>query len=419
MFPVYKIRKDFPVLSKKISNKPLVYFDNAATSQKPNAVINALNNYYKKYNANIHRGIHTLSLEATKKFEEARNIVSKFISAKHAEEIIFVRNATEGINLVAKAWAYHNLKKGDEILLTQMEHHSNIVPWFLLCGTYNTDKATITSQDKIKINFIPVNKYGILDLKQLDSRLTPKVKLLSITHASNVLGTINPIKDIIAKAHAKGALVLIDAAQSAPHLPIKVTDLDCDFLVFSGHKLLGPTGIGALYVKKNILETMKPFLGGGEMIKNVALDYILFNDIPWRFEAGTPAIAEAIALAEAIKYLNNIGLKEIQKYETKLTKYALNKLRKIKDIKIYGPNDSTSRLGVIAFNLADIHAHDLASVLDRYGIAIRSGQHCAIPLIRSLGETSMARISFSFYNTTKEIDLFIKAIKKAKKVFKL
>jgi len=418
MFPVLEIRKDFPILKKQINNKPLIYFDNAATSQKPDVVIDALADYYSQYNANIHRGIHTLSVEATEKFEEARKKIAKFIGAQYPEEIIFVRNATEGINLVAKTWGNDNLKKGDEILLTVMEHHSNIVPWILLHGEYDA-KTTVKASNSIKINYIPINNEGVLNLEYLDHHLNNRTKLLSIAHASNVLGTVNPIKQIIAKAHANGTTVLVDAAQSVPHMAINVADLDCDFLVFSGHKMLGPTGIGVLYVKKNILETMKPFLSGGEMVKDVHLDHVLLNDIPWRFEAGTPPIAEAIAMSSAIDYLNNIGTDKIKEYETQLTKYALDKLQAIENIKIYGPLDTNNRLGVIAFNLADIHAHDLASVLDEEGIAIRSGHHCAAPLVRSLNKTSIARISFSFYNTIEEIDCFIEAIKKAKRIFKV
>ena len=394
------IRKDFPILNQKINGHPLVYFDNAATAQKPKQVIEAVSNFYKTGNANIYRGIHTLSEIATADFEKAREKVAKFIKANDSSEIIFTRNATESINLVAHSWGRANIKKGDEIILSQMEHHANIVPWQIL-----------TKETGAIIKYIPITKNGELNLKTLPKLLNKKTKLIGVVHASNVLGIINPIERIVEMAKRFRAAVLVDGAQSVPNMPVDVKKLGCDFFVFSSHKMMGPSGVGVLWAKKGLLEIMPPFLGGGEMIKQVSFDKMPeFNEVPQKFEAGTPNIEGVIGLGVAIDYLNKLGINRIRKYERELTAYALKKILAIKEIVIYGPKIAQKRVGVICFNLGKIHAHDLASLLDEKGIAIRSGHHCAMPLMKVLGIPACARISFSAYNTKEDIDYFVKVL---------
>ena len=408
MLDVSKIRRDFPILSKLVYGRPLVYLDNAATSQKPASVIQALVDYYEGYNANVHRGVHALSMESTQRYEEAREKVVRFIGAPDSENLIFVRNTTEGINLVASTWAAANIGPGDEILLTEMEHHSNLVPWQQLAKEKNA-----------RLRFIPVTEEGTLDLSNLDSLLNHHTKLLAVTHMSNVLGTINPVKDMAQKAHAMGAHVLIDAAQSVPHLPVDVVDLDCDFLAFSSHKMLGPTGIGGLYVKSAALEQMEPFLTGGEMVQEVTFDGATWNDLPMRFEAGTPNIAGSIALGAAVDYLQDLGMDQVHQHETELTQYALNALKELaEEFNFYGPSDPAVRGGIVSFWSPHIHPHDLGTILDQAGIAIRSGHHCAMPLVRDrLGVAATARASFYIDNTTEEVDLLVTTLKDALRYF--
>ncbi len=408
MFDVTKIRQDFPILKRLINGKPLVYLDNAATTQKPHQVIDALVDYYSNHNANIHRGIHTLAEEATAMYEEARKKIAKFIGAKSAKEIIFVRNSTEGINLVAYSWGRTFLKPGDEIILSESEHHSNLVPWQLL------------AQEKgVKLLFVPINEEGLLDLGYLQKILTGKVKLVSLVHISNVLGIINPVSEIGKMAHEMGAKFLIDAAQSVPRMPIDVQDLNCDFLVASGHKMLGPTGIGFLYAKEELLEKMPPFLSGGDMIREVYLTHSEWNDLPYKFEAGTPNIADAIALGVGVDYLSILGMENVFEHEKLLTDYALEKLSEIKEVTIYGPKDSLNKTGVISFSIKGIHPHDVAQILDEEGIAIRSGFHCAMPLHQKLKLPATCRASFYIYNTKEEIDKLIIGIYKSIKTFNI
>ncbi|MCI0440454.1 MAG: cysteine desulfurase [Chloroflexi bacterium] len=406
MLDAKKIKEDFPILSRKVYGKPLVYLDTAATSQKPRAVINALVEYYEGYNANVHRGVHALSMEATDRYEQARQKLADFIHAESSESIIWTRNTTEGINLVANTWAQANVKPGDEIVVTQMEHHSNLVPW-----------QKVAADRGAKLRFIPIAEDGTLDLGGIDSLITPKTKLLAIVHVSNSLGTINPVKELGAKAHAVGAKVLIDGAQSVPHMPVDVQDLDCDFLAFSGHKMLGPTGIGVLYVKRDVLEEMEPFLRGGEMVLEVWWDRATWNELPMRFEAGTPNIADAIALGAAVDYLSNLGMDNVRAHDLQLTKHALNAFKQLEELDVFGPKDPNMRGGIIPFHHPDIHPHDLGTVLDRHGIAIRTGHHCTMPLIRTLGVAATARASFYVYNTEDEVDLLVDALKEALRYF--
>ena len=408
MLDASKIRQDFPVLSKLVYGKPLVYLDNAATSQKPASVIQALVDYYEGYNANVHRGVHALSMESTQRYEEAREKVVRFIGAPDSENLIFVRNTTEGINLVASTWASANVGPGDEILLTEMEHHSNLVPW-----------QQLAKKKGARLRFIPVTGEGTLDLSNLDTLLNHHTKLLAMTHMSNVLGTINPVKDIAQKAHAVGAHVLIDAAQSVPHIPVDVADLDCDFLAFSSHKMLGPTGIGGLYVKSAALEQMEPFLTGGEMVQEVTFEGATWNDLPMRFEAGTPNIAGSIGLGAAVDYLQALGMDQVHQHETEITQYALNALKELEEeFNFYGPQDAAVRGGIVSFWSPHIHPHDLGTFLDQAGIAIRSGHHCAMPLVRDrLGVAATARASFYIYNTTDEVDLLVTTLKDSLRYF--
>jgi cysteine desulfurase/selenocysteine lyase len=404
---IQEIKKDFPILNRKINDKNLVYLDNAATTQKPIQVINAIKHYYEHYNANVHRGVYTLAEEATATYEESRKYVAEFINAKSYEEIIFVRNATEAINLVAYAWGRKNVNEGDVIVVSQMEHHSNLVPWQMLA-----------KEKKAKLEFISITDEGKLNEEDFN-KINKKTKIVAITHVSNVLGTINPVEKIAKIAHEENALILVDGAQSVPHMPVDVRKIDCDFLAFSGHKMLAPMGIGVLYAKKEILQEMDPFLTGGEMIKNVDFYESTWNDLPWKYEAGTPNVEGAIGLAEAIKYLKKIGMQNIREHEKTLVKFALNKLSDIKGLTIYGPKNPEIRGGVISFNLGDIHAHDVASILDQEGIQIRAGHHCAKLVMKKYNVPAMARASFYIYNDEEDVEKLYNALLLTKKIFGL
>ena len=409
MLDVEKIRLDFPILTKEIFGNPLVYLDNAATSQKPRQVIDALIDYYENFNANVHRGVHTLSVEATDRFEDAREKVSSFINCESSDSVIWTRNASESLNLVAYSWGEHNIGEGDEILLTPMEHHSNLVPWQELARRKNA-----------VIKFIPMLENGTLDMDQVDDLITEKTALVSAVHMSNALGTINPVRELAEKAHRSGAKILVDGAQSVPHMPTNVQELNCDFLVFSGHKMLGPTGIGALYVEKEILESMEPFLTGGEMVLEVSYQKASWADLPMRFEAGTPNIADSIGLGSAVDYLNGLGMENVREHEKDLTAYALDRFRKadLEGLDLFGPDDPNIRGGVFSFNTPDVHPHDLGTFLDRMGIAVRTGHHCAMPLVRSLGVAATTRASFYLYNTEKEVDILVDAVTEALRYFR-
>jgi cysteine desulfurase/selenocysteine lyase len=394
-------------LKRKINNNPLIYFDNAATTQKPRQVIEAIKNFYENHNANVHRAVHTLSQEATELHEKAREKIADFINAKDATEIVFVRGTTESINLVAYAWGLRNLKKGDEVLVSLMEHHSNIVPWDII--------SKITG---FTLKYAKVNDDGTLDYEDFERKFSSKTKLASLSHVSNVSGVINNVKRIAKVAHENGALMLVDGAQSVPHMPVDVRDLDVDFLAFSGHKMLGPTGIGALYGKKNLLDAMEPFQGGGEMIKDVIFNQktrrcgIDWNEPPWKFEAGTPNICGGVALMEAIKYLENIGMSEVLKHEKMLTEYAVKTMQNCcTKLVLYGTSDPALKCGIMPFGIAGLSSHDVALFLDNYGIMIRSGFHCAQPLHQVFKLQSSARASFYIYNTREEIDRFVEVLK--------
>jgi cysteine desulfurase / selenocysteine lyase len=400
-----KLRADFPVLDQKVHGHPLVYFDNAASSQKPRAVIDCLVNYYERDNANVHRGIHELSNRATAAFEAARQRVATFINAKTQDEIIFTRGTTEGINLVAATWGSKNIKAGDKILLTEMEHHSNIVPWQLLA-----------EKTGAKLVYIPVTgDEGLLDLSKLDQLLTPEVKLFAFTHISNTLGTVNPVAELCERARKLGVTTLVDAAQSAGHLPVDVQALGCDFLVFSGHKICGPTGIGVLWGRQEILDNMPPYHGGGEMIVTVDFFESTFKKAPHRFEAGTPDISGVIALHAALDYLDAIGRENIFKHDQELATYCYDQLAQLKNVRLFGPK--TGRAGLVSFLLEDVHAHDVVTVADQRGVALRGGHHCNQPLMKKLGIPSTARASFYFYNTRAEVDRFIEVTKEIQKFF--
>lgn len=396
------IRKDFPVLKRKVHGKPLVYFDNAATSQKPIQVLDAMDFYYRNYNANVHRSIHQLGEEATEKFEEAHNKIADFINADSYQNIVLTKNTTESLNLAAYSLTA-GLKKGDEIVISQMEHHSNFVPWQQLAKSRG-----------LKLKFIKIDGEGNLDEKSINESITKKSKIVSLTHVSNVLGTINPVKEIAKIAHENNALFAVDGAQAVPHMPVDVKKIDADFYAFSGHKMLGPTGIGVLYGKKELLEKMQPFLYGGEMIREVGFDKTEFNELPWKFEAGTPNIAEGIGLGIAIDYLKKIGMDKIREKDKELAEYAIERLEEIDDVTVYGPRE---RGAVAAFNVGKVHAHDVSQILDSEGVAIRAGHHCCMPLMGVLGVAATARASFYLYNTKQEIDTFINAIHKVKGVF--
>ena len=406
MLDVKAVRKDFPILSREVYGKPLVYLDNAATSQKPTQVIQALVEFYERYNSNIHRGVHALSMEATEKYEAARQKCADFIGSPSAESVALVRNTTEAINLVAQTWARQNIGPGDEILISEMEHHSNLVPW-----------QKVAQDQGALLRFIPLTSEQTLDLSGLDGLLTERTKLLTLNHMSNVLGTINPVKELAEAAHRVGARVLVDGAQSVPHLKVDVKDLDCDFLAFSGHKMLGPTGIGALYVKQEVFEGMEPFLRGGEMVRQVWDDSATWNDLPLRFEAGTPNIADTIALGAAIDYLEALGMENVRQHEIDITEYALKAFAEIEDVKVFGPRDTAQRGGIVSFYSEDVHPHDIGTMLDREGIAIRTGHHCAMPLMGKLSVPATARASFYVYNTEEEVDLLVAAIKETLRYF--
>jgi cysteine desulfurase / selenocysteine lyase len=395
-----RVRADFPILHQSVHDRPLVYLDSAATSQKPQVVIDSLVDYYQRYNSNVHRGVHTLSGLATDAYEAARQKVAKFVNAADEREIVYTRNATEAINIVAYSWGLANLQAGDEVILTVAEHHSNLVPWQL-----------ISQKTGAVLKFVGLSSDEGFDLEGYQALLSDKTKLVSVVHVSNTLGSVAPVQEIVALAHARGAKVLIDACQSAPHMPLDVQAIDCDWLVASGHKMCAPTGIGFLYGKLEVLRSMPPFFGGGEMIADVFLDHSTYADLPHKFEAGTPAIGEAIALGAAIDYLTNIGMAEIHAYEQELSAYLYQQVTKISQVRVYGPK--THRAALTAFTSGEIHPHDLSTMLDQSGIAIRAGHHCTQPLHRELKAQSTARASLYFYNTKAEIDVFVAALQES------
>ncbi|MEW5841488.1 MAG: cysteine desulfurase [Thermoproteota archaeon] len=407
---VKKIRQDFPILKRKVmGGKPLVYLDNAATTQKPLAVINAISDYYMNYNSNIHRAVHQLAEEATFAFEETRQKVARFINARHTDEIIFTRNATEAINLVAYSWGRANVKRGDRVVISEIEHHSNIVPWQIL-----------TQEKGGRLEYIGVNDSGYLKMHEYEKYLASKrVKLVSVSQMSNVLGTIIPVEKIIKMSHERGIPVLVDGAQSVPHMQVDVQKMDCDFMAFSAHKMLGPTGVGVLYVKREVLEKMPPFMGGGDMIKEVHKYETRYNDLPYKFEGGTPNIADVIGFGAAIDYLSNLGMDRVREHEIEITKYALEKITGVKGVTLYGPPNAMDRGGVVSFNIGDIHPHDLATIMNDHGVAIRSGHHCAQVLMERLDVSATSRASFYIYNTKEEVDIFIGALSEARRLFKI
>ena len=404
-FPVESYRSDFPILEQTVRGKPLVYLDNAATAQKPRQVIQALDEYYRSYNSNIHRGVHTLSELATDAYESARKKIQHFINAESLKEVIFVRGTTEGINLVAQSYGRSNLSAGDEIIISTMEHHSNIVPWQLVC-----------EQTGATLKVIPINDAGELDMGEYKKLLGERTRIVAITHVSNALGTINPIAEIAALAHQVAAVVVVDGAQAVPHGRVDMVALDCDFYTFSGHKLFGPTGIGVLYGKQALLEEMPPYHGGGDMIKMVTFEKTLYNDLPYKFEAGTPYVAGVIGLGAAIDYLNNVDMDRMQGYEHTLLQYATQAAATVPDLKLIGT--ATEKAGILSFIVDGIHPHDLGTILDHDGIAIRTGHHCAMPVMERYGIPATARASFALYNTTEEVDKLITGIDKAKSIFK-
>jgi len=403
-FPVEEVRRDFPILHQQVYGHPLVYLDNAATSQKPRAVIDAISHYYERGNANIHRGVHFLSEHATEEHEAARRIVQRFLNAADKREVIFVRSATEGINLVAQTYGRKHVSAGDEVLITEMEHHSNIVPWQMLC-----------EEKDAKLRVVPINDRGELMMDELPKLLGPRTKLLAVTHVSNALGTINPLRKIIEIAHSHGVPVVVDGAQAVPHVKVDVQELDCDFYVFSGHKVYGPTGIGVLYGKRALLEAMPPYQGGGDMIRSVTFEKTLYNDVPYKFEAGTPNIAGAIGLGAAIEYVNHLGIDNIAAHEHDLLVYATEALSAIPDIRLIGT--AAQKAAVISFVIEGIHPHDIGTILDRSGIAIRTGHHCAQPVMLRFRIPATARASFAMYNTRGEVDALVEGIQKVKEVF--
>ncbi|MGG3571356.1 cysteine desulfurase SufS [Bacillus gobiensis] len=398
-----EIREQFPILHQQVNGNDLVYLDSSATSQKPRAVIEAIDHYYRSYNSNVHRGVHTLGTKATDQYEGARDKVRKFINAVSMQEIIFTRGTSTALNMVAQSYARANLKPGDEIVITPMEHHSNIIPW------QQAAKATGAT-----LKYIPLQKDGTISIEDVKLTVTANTKIVSVTHVSNVLGTINPIKEITEIAHAHGAVVVVDGAQSTPHMKVDVQDLDCDFFALSAHKMCGPTGIGALYGKKYLLESMEPVEFGGEMIDFVGLYESTWKELPWKFEAGTPIIAGAIGLGAAIDFLEEVGLDEISEHEHKLAVYALERFSQFEGVTVYGPEH---RAGIVTFNLEDVHPHDVATVLDGDGIAVRAGHHCAQPLMKWLNVSATARASFYLYNTEEEIDKLISGLQKTKEYF--
>jgi cysteine desulfurase/selenocysteine lyase len=405
---VKDIRNDFPILSRQVHGKPLVYLDSTASSQKPQSVIETMSHYYRTYHANVHRGVYEISEEATAAMEKARVKVARFINARRSKQVIFTRNTTESINLVAYSWGGANIVKNDLIVLTEMEHHSNLVPWQLLA-----------QRTGARLEFVPVTDDGLLRLDIYEQLLQQQPKLVAFTHMSNVLGTINPVQQMIAAAHTAGAITLVDAAQSVPHLLVDMEALDADFLCFSGHKMLGPTGVGVLYGKRDLLEAMPPFMGGGDMIRTVGLRESTWNDLPWKFEAGTPAIAEAIGLGAAVDYLSALGMEYVHQHEQEITTYAMEQLREVQGLTVYGP-EAAQRGGVISFTLGDIHPHDLASILDQeVGVAIRAGHHCAQPLMERYNLSATARASFYVYTLREDVDKLVEGLHKAVQIFSL
>ena len=403
-FDVDKVRQDFPILNEQVHGKPLVYLDNAATAQKPKQVIEALDTYYRESNSNIHRGVHTLSEKATAIYEKARGKVKDYINADSTKEIVFVRGATEAINLVAQSFGRSTLKAGDEIIITELEHHSNIVPWQIL-----------GEQTGAKLNYIPINDAGELILEEYEKLLSDKTRIVAVGHISNALGTVNPIKTIIDKAHAVGAKVLVDGAQAVPHTLVDVQELNCDFYVFSGHKLFGPTGIGVLYGKEALLESMPPYQGGGDMIQMVTMKKSTYNVLPYKFEAGTPHIAGVIGLGAAIDYVNDLGLESAAQYEIELLDYANEQAAQVAGLNFVGT--AKNKTSILSFTLDGIHPHDIGTILDGEGVAIRAGHHCAMPVMERFSIPATARASFAFYNPREEVDALIKAIDKCQKVF--
>ena len=403
---VAKIRADFPILERRIGDKPLVYLDNAATSQKPKQVIEALTDYYTRYNANVHRGVHTLSVEATEAFEAARTKVAKFIGVRQPESVIWTRNISEAINLVAYSWGDANVHAGDEIVITAMEHHSDIVPW---------QQLALRSGARLRI--IPRTPAGRLDMDAARSIINGQTKIVAAVQMSSVLGSINDVKTLGRLAHENGAVILVDGAQSAPHMPVNVEDLDCDFFGLSAHKMLGPTGIGVLYGRPELLKAMPPWMFGGDMILEVSYERASWNELPYKFEAGTPNIADAIATGAAVDYLSALGMENVRAHEIEITGYALEQFAELERVQVIGPTDNADRGGIISFNHADVHPHDLGTALDRMGIAIRTGHHCAMPLVRSYDVVAAARASFYIYNTTDEVDALVYGIKQVERYF--
>ncbi len=403
---VAECRADFPILQREVRpGVPVIYLDSTATAQKPLAVIEAMESYYRRSNANVHRGIHTLAEEATAAYELARQKIAGFIGAATAQEIVFTRNTTEGINLVAYSWARHNLAAGDLILLSEMEHHSNLVPWQILAA-----------ERGLRLEFIPVTEVGLLDQAAYDELLALAPRLVAFTHMSNVLGTINPVKEMVEKARSAGAVTLVDGAQSVPHLPVDVQEMGVDFLAFSGHKMLGPTGVGVLYGREDLLDAMPPFLGGGEMIRRVRLRSFEPNELPHKFEAGTPAIAQAVGLGAAVDYLVGLDMQAVAAHEHEMIEYALERLEEIPGVWVFGP-EAHHKGGVAAFTLEGVHPHDVAQIIDRDGVAVRAGHHCAMPLHEKFGIPATTRASFYVYNTRQEIDLLVDSLYKVKKLF--
>ena len=407
MINLEKIRKDFPILNEKVNGKDLVYLDNAATSQKPKEVIDSLVSYYEKYNSNVHRGVHALSIKATDEFEKSRIKIQKFINAKSSNEIIFTRNASESLNLIAYSWGKDNIKSDDEIFITPFEHHSNIVPWQMLCK----EKGAI-------LKYLPLNNNGDIDIDKFSKEISKKTKLVSVTHMSNVLGTVLPLEEIIDLAKKYNAITVVDACQSVPHMPVDVQKIDSDFLCFSGHKMLGPTGIGVLHGKEEILNKMTPFLYGGDMISEVTYEESKWNELPYKFEAGTPNIADSIALGVACEYLVKVGMENIWNHEMELGEYTVNQISKLDKFKILGNKSKELRGGVVSFVHETIHPHDIGSLLDGYGIAIRTGHHCAMPLVRSYGVVAASRASFYLYNNKEEVDKLVEGLKLVEDYFK-
>ncbi len=406
MLDVEKIRRDFPILSKTLEGKPLVYLDNAATTHKPESVIRALDNFYRQDNSNIHRSTHGLANKATEDYERTRRHVARFIGAACAQEIVFTRNATESINLVARSWAAENLKAGDEILVTEMEHHANVVPWQMLAR-----------EKGLKLKVLPFDDQGLLKMDELDSLLTEKVKLFAFTWVSNVLGTVNPVEELVRRAKARGAAVLVDAAQAAPHLGVDVRKLGCDFLAFSAHKMLGPTGVGVLWGREELLDAMPPYQGGGSMIEDVRLpEGTTWNLAPWKFEAGTPDIAGVACFDAALDYLEALGMDEVHRREAELTALALDRLQRVEGFRLYGTRDPSRRGAVISFNLEGANASDLGQLLDSMGVAVRTGKLCAHPIMRHYGVEGMARASFYFYNTGEEVERFVQDLQRCRKI---